>query len=551
MTDDVQLVQSENVEDMSPKECAALVRRLRAQIRVEQKKRARLGLTFETPNNRREKQEDEVRAGKREKVEKWDENIADIVRNNVPFLKKRDDKSFITNSENPTHTLIKGDNFPALLALIPEYKNKVDVIYIDPPYNTGNRDFIYNDRYVNKEDGYRHSAWLSFMARRLLLAKEMLSDDGVIFVSIDDNEQAHLKILMDEIFGAGNFVGDFIRKTRTASSDARSGVNIQHESCLTYAKEIGNVFLTGKEKDISRYLNPDNDPRGAWIPRDPSAASGTTKNIFPVVNPYTGKEDFPPNGRYWAFSEKTIQGHIESGKISFKKKHDSKERGFIYKGYLEEMKSKAAMMNSLDFANTDYINSSGTKEVRSILDVGFTAPKPVSFVKSLVFSHPKKSATVLDFFAGSGTTGHAVAELNNEDGGTRKCILVTDSGKTGNAHNADMSGDDDDSADIADDITYERMRRVLTGKDWANLDKATALNQNLEMLEVGFFANKTVSGRDGRQIALTDLEIMMELEDKFEDLGFDTEEAEMYAQRLYNRWMKFADNEKGDLAQWD
>lgn len=346
---------------------------------------------------------------------------ADLITN--PNFEFSDEFSFSAEtSDNPIkHEVLEGDNLLALKHLEETHLGKIDVIYIDPPYNTGN-EFVYNDKIVDKEDNFRHSKWLSFMCKRLKLAKSLLGDNGVIFVSIDDNEQAQLKLLMDDIFGEHNFIGNCIRKTRTAISDHKNGINTQHEYTLIYAKNNLNLVLNGKEKDFSKYRNPDNDINGDWIADNPTAASGSQSSIFEIINPYTNEIYLPPNQRYWAFSQETFKRWVASGKVVFPQE---KNKRFTLKKYKKELKSRYNLRNSLDFAENNYINSSGTKEIRAFDIDGFNYPKPTSFIKELLLSFPNKNATVLDFFAGSGTTGHAVMELNKEDGGNRKFILCT------------------------------------------------------------------------------------------------------------------------------
>lgn len=268
------------------------------------------------------------------------------------------------------------------------------------------------------------------MYPRLYLARQLLRNDGVIFISIDDNEQAQLKILCDEIFGEGNFMGDFIRKTKSTTNDARTGVNIQHENCLCYAKDKYSASLLGGEKDLSKYKNPDNDPNGAWVSADPSAKRLTENSIFPVVNPYTGKEDYPPVGMSWRFSKNTIQSHIDSGRICFKKEHKPDERGFIYKRYLKDLQTEQNTLDSLKFANNAFMNQVGTKEAKALgLVEGFSYPKPLEFMQEIC-KHATSSIEgeereiILDFFAGSGSTAHAVMAQNAQDGGNRRFILV-------------------------------------------------------------------------------------------------------------------------------
>ncbi len=236
-------------------------------------------------------------------------------------------------NKHPNNAIIIGDNLDALKLLKSAYSEKIKMIYIDPPYNTTNENFIYPDNFrqdyqkilrevglmeidengketeseslkffKNNQGSKTHSGWLSFMLPRLKLARDLLKEDGVIFISIDDNEQANLKLLCDEIFGEDNFVGDFIRKTKSTTNDAKIGLNYQHEFLLCYAKNKEFVNLLGGEKNLENYKNPDNDPNGAWVGADPSAKSGNMRTgYFGVTNPYTNKVDYPPVGMFWRF----------------------------------------------------------------------------------------------------------------------------------------------------------------------------------------------------------------------------------------------------------
>ncbi len=344
------------------------------------------------------------------------------------------------NESTSKHILIKGDNLDALKILRQSYSEKIKMIYIDPPYNTKNENFIYSDDfsqsneeilktldyskekldYITNLFGSKcHSGWLSFMYPRLLLAKDLLKQDGVIFISIDDNECAQLKLLCDEIFGEGNFVADFIRKTKSTTNDAKTGVNYQHEFLLCYAKNKEFVNLLGGEKNLENYKNPDNDPNGAWINDNPSAKSGNVKTgYFGVTNPYTNKVDYPPVGMFWRFSQNTLQKHIDEGRICFKKKHKENERGFIYKRYLKDLKTTKKTFDSLIFSDNCYMNQTATKELLSLgMGEYFTYPKGVEFMKKIILhsTTPNSNDIILDFFAGSGTTAHAVLESNKSD----------------------------------------------------------------------------------------------------------------------------------------
>ncbi len=342
------------------------------------------------------------------------------------------------NESTSKHILIKGDNLDALKILRQSYSEKIKMIYIDPPYNTKNENFIYGDDfsqsneeilktldyskekldYITNLFGSKcHSGWLSFMYPRLLLAKDLLKQDGVIFISIDDNECAQLKLLCDEIFGEGNFVADFIRKTKSTTNDAKTGVNYQHEFLLCYAKNKEFVNLLGGEKNLENYKNPDNDSNGAWINDNPSAKSGNVKTgYFGVTNPYTNKVDYPPVGMFWRFSQNTLQKHIDEGRICFKKKHKGNERGFIYKRYLKDLKTTKKTFDSLIFSDNCYMNQVATKELLSLeLAEYFSYPKGVDFMAKIVEHATEKGDIILDFFAGSGTTAHAVLESNKSD----------------------------------------------------------------------------------------------------------------------------------------
>ncbi|WQT52033.1 site-specific DNA-methyltransferase [Helicobacter pylori] len=344
------------------------------------------------------------------------------------------------NESTSKHILIKDDNLDALKILKQSYSEKIKMIYIDPPYNTKNDNFIYSDDFsqsneeVLKQLDYSkekldyiknlfgskcHSGWLSFMYPRLLLAKDLLKQDGVIFISIDDNECAQLKLLCDEIFGEDNFVGDFIRKTKSTTNDAKIGLNYQHEFLLCYAKNKEFVNLLGGEKNLENYKNPDNDLNGSWVGADPSAKSGNMKTgYFGVTNPYTNKVDYPPVGMFWRFSQNTIQKHIDEGRICFKKEHKDNERGFIYKRYLKDLKTTQKTFDSLVFSDNCYMNQAATKELLSLgMGEYFTYPKGVEFMKKIILHSTSTNSDdiILDFFAGSGTTAHAVLESNKSD----------------------------------------------------------------------------------------------------------------------------------------
>lgn len=344
---------------------------------------------------------------------------------------------------------IEGDNLEAMKLLQETYLSKISLIYIDPPYNTGS-DLVYFDNYSQSKESFLHNTdiidskgnllvhnpsttgrfhtnWLNMLYPRLYLARDLLADDGLIFISIDENEFVNLRKICDEIFGEQNYISDFIRKTKSTTNDSKIGINYQHEFLLCYAKNKSKVELFGGERNLERFKNPDNDPNGEWTSYDPSARSGTLKNnYFEIQNPYTGKVDIPPNGRFWAFSKNTVEKHIKSGKISFKESHGENERGFIYKKYKSELKNTRENLNSLEFTDNKYMNQVATKELNELgLSGYFSYPKSVNFIKKIIeHSVNSKEGIVLDFFSGSGTTAQAVMEYNEENNSNLKFILI-------------------------------------------------------------------------------------------------------------------------------
>lgn len=376
----------------------------------------------------------------------WPGKKESIINANTPStntLRPLIDKSL--NFNETRNIYIEGDNLEALKILQESYLNKIKCVYIDPPYNTGT-DLIYNDTFKNDnellesgqidENGNRlitnssssgryHSDWLSMMYSRLKLSRNLLSSDGIIFISIDENEQANLKKICDEIFGEANYIGDIIRKTKSMTNDSGYGFNNQHEYLIIYCKDNKNINLTGNEKNFDNYKNPDNDPNGDWCSGDPSAKSGGDSTYFPIENPFTKRMDYPPAGRYWAFSKSTLQEYINYGKIKFKKDYSDNERGFVFKRYKKDLKSVSLPLDSLFGVSNEYMNQVATKELSLLMNENiFSYPKPVEFIKKLIKSIDDKNAIVLDFFSGSATTAQAVIELNREDGGNRKFIMV-------------------------------------------------------------------------------------------------------------------------------
>ena len=355
----------------------------------------------------------------------------------LPVLEEVPSRAIVSDSPDaPNHILIEGDNLEALTALSYTHAGKIDVIYIDPPYNTGNKDFVYNDSFVDREDGYRHSKWLSFMNKRLKIAKGLLSDKGVIFISIDDNEQAQLKLLCDEIFGNKNCLATVVQKSRDSiSGDLLFSPN--HNYLLVYARKQELIFA---ERDNFRipveineklFKNPDNDPRGPWKLNPVDGPGGARKG-----NPYY---TFLGITGYYRYSEEVMRKYYEEGLII-------KRRTSLGKKYfLSQAKAKKGIPPTTWWEDAGK-TANGTKLLQQIVpETTFNNPKPIELIIRCL-QLLNKDFQILDFFAGSGTTLHATMQLNAEDGGHRQCILVT------NNENG-----------ICENVTYERNRRVIQG----------------------------------------------------------------------------------------
>ena len=391
------------------------------------------------------------------------EDVEERLRDRLPVFKEVKSRAILSDSPDaPNHILIEGDNLEALTALSYTHEGKIDVIYIDPPYNTGNKDFIYNDSFVDSEDGYRHSKWLSFMSKRLRIAKRLLSDKGVIFISIDDNEQAQLKLLCDDILCERNFVANYIWQS-TAGSNTGTDIVTVTEYILVYSKNRDYVQFDGmlsSEESFpyeDEYVN--NRGRYALDKLDRRRVGGHYSDAlnYAITMP-DGTMRYPggtntksQEGWNYLWSKSKVEWGIQNDFIVFKK---SKGLWNVYnKRYSKIDNSGNIIERSIPFRNlitSDQCNTAqGTAEITSIFSIRpFDFPKPSKLIKHLLMNivRRKKNSTILDFFAGSGTTLHATMQLNSEDGGNRQCILVTN-----NENN------------ICEEVTYERNKRVING----------------------------------------------------------------------------------------
>lgn len=397
--------------------------------------------------------------GKEERYQfTWPDKKKAIMLSNAPISKTlRPIKEKSKNFDDTENLYIEGENLDVLKLLREIYLEKIKLIYIDPPYNTGT-DLVYEDDFsielntyksmsglvdeegnrleVNSLDGKGlvrnpysngrfHTDWLNMLFPRLRVARDLLREDGLIMISMDENESTNLKKMCDEVFGESNYIGEIIRKTKSMTADNGNGFNTQHEILALYAKNKPLVVLHGEEKEFSNYSNPDDDPNGDWCPGDPSAKSGGATTGFGIENPYTHRIDYPPAGRYWAFSKSTLKKYIATGKVKFKTTYGEKERGFIFKRYKKDATSYYDPVHSLFATENEYMNQAATTELKRLFgDNVFSYPKPVSFLKKLIKYATDAEDIVLDFFSGSATTAQAILELNQEEDTNRKFIMV-------------------------------------------------------------------------------------------------------------------------------
>lgn len=418
------------------------------------------------------------------------EDIEDRLREELPILVERnDDKIHPIISDNPdapNHIIIEGDNLAALTELTYTHAGKIDVIYIDPPYNTGNKDFVYYDDFsddyrkipfVEREDSFRHSKWLSFMHRRLIIAKALLSDVGFIFISIDDNEQANLKLLCDEIFGEQNFKSNSIIINNRGGRDY-GGIALQHDYILVYSKSIGQLNLIDDPDKIFQYydeiggfnlmelrnrnvkFNSGNRPNLCYPfyvnPNNPDANNLLEISLEPkegFVEVYPAKSNGIQTVWRWGKEEKSRPNlNIQIfGKVNRKG------------GYMIVQKyRKTTRMQRSVWDEKEFVNERGSEILKEILTQSiFSYPKSLSTIMRVLELGSSKDSLILDFFAGSGTTLHAVMQLNADDGGKRTCILCTNNEKN-----------------ICEDVTYERNKRVILGYTKPNGEFVEGLHDN-------------------------------------------------------------------------
>ena len=430
--------------------------------------------------------------------EEHEETVDVMMRDNIPVFTECTDKEIHASDGDDYNFLLEGDNLHSLRLLEKTHKGRIDVIYIDPPYNHGKDDFVYDDKYVGSDDTYKHSKWLSFMEKRLRIAYNLLSTNGMIFVSIDDNEQATLKNLMDDIFSENNFIINLPRITKKSGKTTGS-FSKNHDYVLVYTKQNKDIFV------MEEHIDPAFQYKDQWVAErgtyklnqtlDYDSLSYSASLDYPLT---VERETFYPGGDYtawqnrqrgnhkradwaWRWNPKLFQFGYENGFIVIKRKADGTARIYT-KTYLNakieknkngeyyiEYNRRTKPLSSIGLINNLYSNDNAKKDLAVFgLSDEFDYSKPVELIKRLIKSHYNKNAIVLDFFAGSGTTAQAVLELNVEDGGNRHFIICTNN-----------------QNDICDQVTYTRCKGVITSYDYNKSSRTMLLELKIKINDFG------------------------------------------------------------------
>ena len=402
----------------------------------------------------------------------WDKNIQNEkelskVIESIPYFERKSD-FYLSNQNN---LLVESDNLPFLVNMNYIFSNGgIDMIYIDPPYNTGNKDFIYNDNFVNVDDGFRHSKWLSFMEQRLILARNILKESGTIFISIDDNEFANLKLLCDSVFGASNFVGNMIWKSKSGGANDSSFIATDHEYVLVYCKNVkfARFYKDMNDTVTTSYNQEDENGRYSLDRLDKQSLGYHASLDFPIIGPdgktYTVHHKDPSKKQArWRWGIETVKERYNE--LVFK-------WPYVYTKNYE--KKDGQTPRTILFEDRFGRTRTGSTDLKSVIGTQniFTYPKPVSLLKYLVSIGAPKDGLILDFFAGSGTTGQAILELNSEDMGTRRFIL-----RTNNENN------------ICTDVTYPRLKTIITGIRPDGTKYSEGIPANLIYYKTNFMEN--------------------------------------------------------------
>lgn len=460
---------SKNLNDYSKEELVEIVKSL--------KRRKKFGLVWEDKT----------------------ENVVKECESNLPVFEEMSSRAISKNENGPTNIIIEGDNYHSLSALNFTHSGKVDVIYIDPPYNTGNRDFIYEDNYVDRDDAFKHSKWLSFIEKRLKLARSLLKPSGAIFISIDHNELANLKLLCDELFTGMTLSGivTVAKGTTTGQDGKRIGSSTDY--LLVYAGpkfELQELELD--EKDKKRFSSEDGNGRYStlqWRKTGKGDKKEDRPNLFYKITAPDGSEILPigPTGyeSRWRGSRATFDELVAKDMIVWNKRKD----GYApYAKYYLEGRGKApsTLWNDIDG------NKKATIELKNIIGGGkFDNPKPTQLIQRCIqIATSAKNTLVLDFFAGSGTTGQAVLAMNKKDEGNRKFILCT------NNENG-----------IAEEVTYQRIKGVIEG-----YDKTSGIPANLRYFKTDLVNKQQTDDQTRIELVARSTDMICLREDTFEPI---------------------------------
>jgi len=508
------------------------------------------------------------------------EDVEEQLRENLPVLKEAKDKAIVNGEDYPNHILIEGDNLHALTALSFTHEGNIDVIYIDPPYNTGNNDFKYNDNYVDKEDSFRHSKWLSFMHKRLEIAKRLMSKHGVIFISIDDNEVNQLKLLCDEVFQPINFLGLLPTVMNLKGNQDQFCFAGTHEYTLVYSKLKSSFQPNQFDFDAEELEVWDEDNIGPFKKGAPLRATGTEANredrplmFYPILvdvnnNVSTiSKEEHSfiynnstklfddshlediikkykkigydivlPNvdsdqfGRWrWGYNDNTIS------RLSYDVIVTRTKNGIsLYKKQRPELGELPSKKPKTIFYRPEYSSGNGTAQLKDIMNAKvFNNPKPVDLIKDIItISTSKKNATILDFTAGSGTTLHAILELNNSKGFQHKGILITN-----NENN------------ICEEITYERNKRRINGYTNVKGQNISGLiNNNLRYYKCEFVSRES-SLKNRKELTLLATELLCIKEACYNEQKIKIKQAKLFANASVTLLILFDDNVIPDAVE--
>ena len=481
--------------------------------------------------------------------EEHEERVDKELETQIPTFEEIKDKEIISNPKDKFNFLLEGDNLHSLYLLEKTHKGKIDLIYIDPPYNTGNKDFTYGDSILDRNDGFRHSKWLSFMSRRLEYAKHLLSDIGFIFISIDDNEKSQLKMLCDDIFGENCFKAEFIIQSNPRGSQASKYFAIEHEYLLCYSKISDPKINFGIEKNeynLSEYNLV--DERGRYRLLGLRQRGGEWRReqrpllYYPIyVNPINGSVSLEKSEEYYVESL-PLRPSGEESRWTWSKEKFKKEKDLL----VGKKVNRAGQENFYDIFRKDYLKSSdgntklskiksiwnekeinyqngGTELKKYVSNSIFTYPKPLFLINKIVSSSPLyKNSIILDFFAGSGTTGQSILEMNKLDNGNRTFILCTN-----------------DENGICQKVTYPRIKGVITGINDQGVKAGDPLATNLKYYKTSYISKINTEEENLNDNLMKNICNLIQLEN---GISIDNKNIQVYYNE--NDFDKFTSNQK-------